>query len=158
MRPAVRDHKLALLLGSLARQCCKLESILGGRRECATAKPRGQTWLHYVVGCKAVSAVSPSNNPSTCCFPNVLCCRCCRAAWRGDVATLRVFLEAGGDVNLRDQKGQTLLQFAAGFGRTAAVQLLLTAGADRTADADPGHLLTHHSLQQIGLSMTSAIV
>lgn len=47
-------------------------------------------------------------------------------------------------MNLRDQKGQTLLQFAAGFGRTAAVQLLLTAGADVTADADPGHLLTHH--------------
>ena len=46
-------------------------------------------------------------------------------------------------MNLQDQKGQTLLQFAAGFGRIAAVQLLLNAGADITANADPGESAVH---------------
>ena len=46
-------------------------------------------------------------------------------------------------MNLPDQKGQTLLQFAAGFGRIAAVQLLLDAGGDITANADPGGSAVH---------------
>ncbi|KAI3426847.1 hypothetical protein D9Q98_006793 [Chlorella vulgaris] len=59
-----------------------------------------------------------------------------RAAWLGDTAAVAEYVAAGGDVNARDRKGQTPLQFAAGYGREAVVALLLQLGADPSAAAD----------------------
>jgi uncharacterized protein len=42
----------------------------------------------------------------------------------------RAYLANGGDPNVTDLKGQSPLQFAAGYGRGAAVQQLLEGGAD----------------------------
>ncbi len=47
-------------------------------------------------------------------------------------------MEAGGDANAQDSKGQTALQFASGYGKAAAVELLLQAGADTGLAADKG--------------------
>lgn len=60
-----------------------------------------------------------------------------RAAWRGDVAALQSYLSAGGDENAVDGKGQTPLQFAAGYGQLRAVQVLLDACA-KVNQADAG--------------------
>lgn len=38
----------------------------------------------------------------------------CRAAWLGDAAAVGEYAAAGGDVDARDRKKQTPLQFAAG--------------------------------------------
>lgn len=40
-----------------------------------------------------------------------------RAAWLGDTAAIAESASAGGDVNARDRKGQSALQFAAGAGQ-----------------------------------------
>ncbi|WP_432994097.1 ankyrin repeat domain-containing protein [Dactylosporangium sp. CA-233914] len=61
------------------------------------------------------------------------------AARTGDLDTLARHLHSGGDPNLRDLAGWTLLSAAAVRGRAAAVRMLLDAGADpdqRVADAD----------------------
>ncbi|KAL6767027.1 hypothetical protein ACKKBG_A38290 [Auxenochlorella protothecoides x Auxenochlorella symbiontica] len=61
-----------------------------------------------------------------------------RAAWLGDTAAIASFLAAGGDVDARDLRGQTALQFAAGYGRLPAVRLLLETGASLEAADEPG--------------------
>ncbi len=65
------------------------------------------------------------------------------AAWSGDSGTLSWFLDKGGQVNLTDDEGRTLLHYAAGSGSEAAVRLLLERGADVEAsneeEATPLH-------------------
>jgi len=58
------------------------------------------------------------------------------AARHGDTATLAPMLEAGLPVNLRDEKGNSLLMLAAYHGEQAAVELLLGHGADPDARND----------------------
>ncbi|GAA3455376.1 ankyrin repeat domain-containing protein [Dactylosporangium matsuzakiense] len=61
------------------------------------------------------------------------------AARAGDLDTLARYLRGGGDPDLRDLQGWTLLCAAAVRGRADAVRMLLDAGADpdlRVADAD----------------------
>ncbi|WP_433617997.1 ankyrin repeat domain-containing protein [Dactylosporangium sp. CA-139114] len=61
------------------------------------------------------------------------------AARSGDLDALARYLRGGGDPDLRDPRGWTLLCAAAVRGRAAAVRMLLDAGADpglRVADAD----------------------
>ena len=48
----------------------------------------------------------------------------------GDVAALEALLDAGADVNVRDEHGQTALMNASRDGHTAMVRLLVTRGAD----------------------------
>jgi ankyrin repeat protein len=52
------------------------------------------------------------------------------AALTGDVTELRTRLEAGQDVDARDQYGQTALMLAARLGHLEAVRALVEAGAD----------------------------
>jgi hypothetical protein len=56
--------------------------------------------------------------------------RCGRLVKRGDLIGLRAWLRAGGDANLADRFGWTLLMLAALHGRTDVVGVLLEAGAD----------------------------
>lgn len=53
-----------------------------------------------------------------------------RAASEGDVARVKALLDAGADVNAKNDYGGTPLSFACDRGRTEVVQLLLERGAD----------------------------
>jgi hypothetical protein len=48
----------------------------------------------------------------------------------GDAASLRAYLENGGDVNGEDREGNTLLQVTATFGRSEIAKILVAAEAD----------------------------
>jgi len=52
---------------------------------------------------------------------------------RGDLATIRAWIQSGGDVRLTNQYGWTLLMLAALHGRTDIAEMLLAAGADADA-------------------------
>lgn len=58
------------------------------------------------------------------------------AARHGDVDTLAPMLKAGLPVELRDEKGNTLLMLAAYHGHEAMVRVLLEAGAEADARND----------------------
>ena len=55
------------------------------------------------------------------------------ATMRGDPAIVAAVLDAGGDADERDGRGNTLLHYAAYFGRDAVARLLLERGADPAA-------------------------
>jgi uncharacterized protein len=55
------------------------------------------------------------------------------AAFKGNVAIVRLLLEYGADVNGRGHDGKTALMMAAMFNRTEIVDLLLAHGADINA-------------------------
>ncbi|BDA46606.1 probable caskin-1 at C-terminar half [Coccomyxa sp. Obi] len=59
-----------------------------------------------------------------------------RAAWMGDTEAISAYLSAGGCPDAPDGQGRTPLIFAAGYGRTSAAQLLLSAGACTAASAN----------------------
>src|SRR5215813_7148932 len=54
----------------------------------------------------------------------------CRAAQEGDVEVVRLFLDAGPNVNLKDWSDMTPLQSAAMFHQPEVARLLLERGAD----------------------------
>jgi ankyrin repeat protein len=56
-----------------------------------------------------------------------------QAIRNNDLTYLKMRLAKGADVNTRDNRGNTLLMQAAGFGSPEAVQLLLDSGADANA-------------------------
>ena len=60
------------------------------------------------------------------------------AAARGDTDTVETLLDAGVDVNAKDNEGWTALMWAAQSGHTATVHVLLDAGADANATRDNG--------------------
>lgn len=61
------------------------------------------------------------------------------AAYRGSTRELRHWIQAGGDVNVRNESGYTLLDTAVGpGGGTALVKLLLSEGTDPNICPDGG--------------------
>ncbi|MDQ3045522.1 MAG: ankyrin repeat domain-containing protein, partial [Chloroflexota bacterium] len=60
------------------------------------------------------------------------------ASFKGDVAIVRLLIQAGADVNATGPGGKTPLMFAALTNREAAVELLLESGADPLAKATDG--------------------
>lgn len=54
----------------------------------------------------------------------------------GDTDAICAYLGAGGSPDATDAQGRTPLVFAAGYGRVAAAQLLLRAGACTAASAN----------------------
>ncbi|HEY1171809.1 MAG TPA: ankyrin repeat domain-containing protein [Verrucomicrobiae bacterium] len=56
-----------------------------------------------------------------------------KAAFKGNIVTLREFLQAGTSPDARDEHGRTALMRAAEAGRLAVVEALLKAGADAKA-------------------------
>ena len=67
------------------------------------------------------------------------------AASAGDLAEIKKQLEAGEDVDARDQYGYTPLVVAAGGGHTSSIKLLLGWGADVNAK---GGSFNHTSLHE----------
>ncbi len=65
------------------------------------------------------------------------------AALRGDAATIAARLEAGADVNRKDQYGSTPLMVAVTFGRVEASRALIDAGADLTLTNGEGSSPLH---------------
>ena len=55
-----------------------------------------------------------------------------RAVIKGDTSALRIALDVGADVNMRDQYGSTAIHLAAMLGFPACTRALLNAGADPT--------------------------
>jgi cytohesin len=55
------------------------------------------------------------------------------AAFLGDVARVKAFLEEGADINAEDKLGHTALHYATGADRREVVELLLARGADVNA-------------------------
>lgn len=78
----------------------------------------------------------------------------CRAAWLGDTAAIGEYASAGGDVNARDRKGQTALQFAAGAGQpgllTSHYCCLGLLALGRVAPVDTGVLSMQHRSYLVG--------
>jgi hypothetical protein len=60
------------------------------------------------------------------------------AAWQGDTAKVKILLDAGADVNAKDDDGVTVLMWAVLSSSVEAVRILLEAGADVTAKANDG--------------------
>ena len=52
------------------------------------------------------------------------------AATRGDVAIVQALVDAGADVDARNEKHETAMLFAASNGHASVVQVLLQSGAD----------------------------
>lgn len=60
------------------------------------------------------------------------------AAQNGDVNTVKALLDAGGNVNLKDETGRTLLMYAALRNHKEVAQALLDKGADANARSKTG--------------------
>lgn len=60
------------------------------------------------------------------------------AAISGDGSAIRALIENGGEVDSKDEYGQTALMLAAMHGRDEAVELLIAAGADLDVTAKYG--------------------
>jgi len=70
------------------------------------------------------------------------------AAHTGDIPTLELLLEAGAEVNARNEHGGTALMYAAESGHNAAVALLLDAGAEIDAvESSVGHTALFRAAQ-----------
>ncbi|KIW78791.1 hypothetical protein Z517_08630 [Fonsecaea pedrosoi CBS 271.37] len=67
------------------------------------------------------------------------------AATRGDEDAVRCLLEAGADVNCRDDFGNTPLTFAASTGSVRLLELLILHGADVHARTSIGSQAIHHA-------------
>jgi ankyrin repeat protein len=62
----------------------------------------------------------------------------CAAILKGDVDTVKKFIEYGADVNERSN-GMTPLMFAARYNKVAIVKLLLEKGADKAVKDEKGN-------------------
>ena len=65
------------------------------------------------------------------------------AVSQGDLPSIKKYAEGGGDVNLREPSGSTLLMLACLFGQVAAVQELIDLGADPNLQNKDGETALH---------------
>lgn len=81
------------------------------------------------------------------------------AAFCGDAEFLRHWLHSGGDPNLADKDGQTLLCFATGpKGNAETVRVLLQAGADPSLCKPGNYSPLMHAASEGNIDMVKALV
>jgi len=80
------------------------------------------------------------------------------AADKGDLATVRSLLEAGEDINARDDEGETALHEAVDEGHLEMVQFLLSKGADPNLYDDEGETPFHESIEEGKLEVFQAFL
>ena len=68
-----------------------------------------------------------------------------KAAEKGDIETVQQHLDAGADVNTKDEDGFTLLTVAANYGSKEIVELLIFNGVDVNAKNDGGCTPLHYA-------------
>jgi ankyrin repeat protein len=76
----------------------------------------------------------------------------------GDLARVRTFLEEGGDVNVRDDSGQTLLHYAVKGGQKDVTELLLSKGADINAKDKSGYTPLYYAIMYNNKDMVRLLV
>jgi len=69
-----------------------------------------------------------------------------KASMRGNYQEVENFLNSGGDVNIKDKKGRTILTYAAYNGHKLIVDLLLYHGADPNIKDKSGKTAYTHAL------------
>lgn len=90
----------------------------------------------------------------------------CQAASKGDERAINEFLEAGGDVNERDDTGmvyeskiaRTLLMYAAQTGEEGVVRILVKAGADLELRNEEGKTALHLAAEQGQLNSATILL
>ena len=70
---------------------------------------------------------------------------------------VKLLLEHGADVNIRNRSGATALAYAATFGQTQAVELLLAAGADKSIQ-DVNGKTAHAHAKEKGFNELAALL
>ncbi len=78
------------------------------------------------IGKTATEVVAYSNTPL------------CTAIFKGDLATVKKFIEYGADVN-EESNGMTPLMFAARYNKVDIIKYLLERGADKEAKDEKGY-------------------
>lgn len=78
-------------------------------------------------------------------------------AFRGENVVAARLLKAGCDVNARNNAGQTALMMAALFNRTAQVDMLLAAGADRAIQDAAGRSASSVAADQGNVAMAGRV-
>ena len=76
-----------------------------------------------------------------------------RAAWQGDISTVKALLVKGTDVNAEDNRGTTALIAASAMGHSEVVKVLLDKNADVTVKNNKGEtalkLARTHDIAQL---------
>ncbi len=81
-----------------------------------------------------------------------------KAAGRGGIEELSLFLEGGMDINVKAGGGTTALMEACRQGRLGAVRKLLSAGADLNLENDAGRTALHMAVENGNTDIISIIV
>ena len=80
------------------------------------------------------------------------------SAWFGHLEAAQALMEAGADVNAKDNKGRTPVHWSAWTGHLEVARALIEAGAEMNAKDDNGCTSLHASAQNGHLEVARALI